>query len=90
MTRKLQLKSQIMSSLLLTERVYLLNIDFTSERDNLLILSASIPFFGRVLPIFFTIRNYPKSKNKLDQKKMEEAFLLRLRHLLPKKFQYIW
>jgi len=31
-----------------------INIDFTSERDNFLILSASIPFFGRVLPIFFS------------------------------------
>lgn len=66
-----------------------INIDFTSERNNFLILSASIPFFGRSLPIYFSIRNYPKHKNQFSQKKMEEAFFLRLRHILPKKFQYI-
>lgn len=66
-----------------------INIDFTSERDNFLILSASIPFFGRSLPIFFTIRNYPKIKNQFSQIKMEQAFFARLRHLLPKKIEYI-
>jgi hypothetical protein len=66
-----------------------INVDFTSERNNFLILSASIPFFGRALPIFFSIRNYPKTKNQFSQKKMEAAFFLRLRHLLPKKFEYI-
>jgi len=66
-----------------------INVDFTSERDNFLILSASIPFFGRSLPIYFSMRNYPKIKNQFSQKKMEEAFFLRLRHILPKKFEYI-
>lgn len=66
-----------------------INVDFTSERNNFLILSASIPFFGRSLPIFFSIRNYPKTKNQFSQIKMEQAFFLRLRHLLPKKFEYI-
>lgn len=66
-----------------------INVDFTSERDNFLILSASIPFFGRSLPIFFTMRDYPKKKNQFSQKKMEQAFFLRLRHLLPKKYKYV-
>lgn len=66
-----------------------INIDFTSERNNFLILSASIPFFGRSLPIFFSIRNYPKTKNQFSQTKMEKAFFLRLKHILPKKFEYI-
>lgn len=66
-----------------------INVDFTSERDNFLILSASIPFFGRSLPIYFTMRNYPKKKNQFSQKKMEEAFFLKLSHLLPKKYKYV-
>jgi len=66
-----------------------INVDFTSERDNFLILTASIPFFGRSLPIYFSIRNYPKIKNQFSQIKMEKAFFLRLKHILPKKFEYI-
>jgi hypothetical protein len=66
-----------------------INVDFTSERDNFLILTASIPFFGRSLPIFFSMRNYPKTKDQFSQTKMEQAFFLRLRHILPKKFKYI-
>lgn len=66
-----------------------INVDFTSERDNFLILTASIPFFGRSIPIYFSMRNYPKIKNQFSQKKMEEAFFLKLKHLLPKKNQYL-
>lgn len=66
-----------------------INIDFTSHTNKFLILSASIPFFGRALPIFFTIRNYPKYSNQFSQIKMEQAFFLRLKHILPKKYRYI-
>jgi hypothetical protein len=66
-----------------------INVDFTSHTDRFLILSASIPFFGRALPIYFSIRNYPKYSDQFSQIKMEQAFFLRLKHILPKKYRYI-
>jgi len=40
------------------DKVYL-QIDFTSERDNILILVASVLFSGKAIPLYFSIRNYP-------------------------------
>ena len=39
--------------------------------------------------LYFTMRNYPKCKNSVNQKKMEEAFIKGLRHILSKKYGYI-
>ncbi len=67
-----------------------INIDYTSERDNFLILMASTPFIGRSFPLYFSIRRYAKKKSRFDQKKMELAFLNELKHLLPKKkYEYL-
>ena len=65
-----------------------INVDYTSDTDKFLILMASVHFGGRSVPLFFSIRNYPKKKNQLDQKKMESSFIKALRHLLPKKYTY--
>lgn len=66
-----------------------INIDYTSSTDKFLILSASIPFAGRGIPIYFSMRNYPKKKDKISLRKMETAFLKELKHLLSKKYSYI-
>lgn len=66
-----------------------INVDFTSSTDDFLILSASIPFLGRSIPLYFSMRNYPKYKGQLDQIKMEQAFIKQLKHLLPKHYQYV-
>lgn len=60
-----------------------INIDFTTKKDKFLILVASIPFFGRGIPIYFSLRCYPIKKDMLDQVKMERAFLRELQRLLP-------
>lgn len=67
----------------------LINIDFTSDRDDFLILCASVMLGGNAVPIYFSIRNYPKRKNQHNQKKMELAFIKALRHILSDKYQYI-
>lgn len=66
-----------------------INIDYTSSTDDFLILSASIPFEGRGIPLYFSMRNYPKKKKQVTLKKMEEAFLKELRHLLSQKYSYV-
>ncbi len=66
-----------------------LKVDYTTSLDYFLILSASIDFNGRSVPVYFTMRKYPKRAGQMDQKKMEEAFLKGLRHLLSKKYSYI-
>jgi hypothetical protein len=66
-----------------------LNVDFTSIEDRYLIMSVGIPFRGRSIPLYFSMRNYPKKKGKFDQKKMELAFLKELRHLLSKRYRYV-
>jgi len=50
------------------DKVYL-QIDFTSERDNFLILVASVLFSGKAIPLYFSMRNYPKKKGQYNQKK---------------------
>jgi hypothetical protein len=69
-------------------KIYI-QIDFTSSEDNFLILCASIIVNNRSIPIYFTMRNYPKKKDQYDHKKMESAFLNGLRHILSKKYQYV-
>ena len=34
------------------------------------------------------MRTYPQSKGQLNQKKMEQAFIKQLKHLLPKHYRY--
>lgn len=66
-----------------------INVDFTTKSEEFMILSASIPFEGRGIPIYFSMRNYPKRKGMFNQKKMEEAFIKELKHLLPKHYEYV-
>ena len=63
-------------------------IDFTSDRDDFLILCASIQAGSITVPIYFSMRNYPKRRDQMDQKKMEQAFVKALRHILPKGYKY--
>ncbi len=76
-------------NLISSKKPIFINVDFTTKQDNFLILSASIPFMKRGIPLFFTMRNYPQKAGQLDQKKMELAFIKGLKHLLPKKYQYV-
>lgn len=60
-------------------------VDATSDRDRFYILSASITFRGRNIPLYFSMRKYPVD----NIKKLEEAFLKELRHLLPRGYRYV-
>ena len=66
-----------------------INIDFTSHEDYFLILSASLIINNKAVMLYFTTRLYPKTKDKLDLKKMEEAFIKGLRHVLSKQYRYV-
>jgi hypothetical protein len=66
-----------------------IQVDFTSNEDKFLIMSASVIINNRAVGIYFTMRKYPKVKNQYDHKKMEAAFLKALRHILSKKYNYI-
>ncbi len=66
-----------------------INVDFTSSTDEFFILSASIPFEGRALPLYFSMRNYPKKKANFNQIKMEESFIKELQHLLSNKYKFV-
>lgn len=66
-----------------------IKVDFTSATDDFLILSAGVDFNGRTVPLYFTMRNYPKRSGSMDQKKMEAAFIKGLRHVLSKKYTYV-
>ena len=66
----------------------LIKVDYTSETDNFLILMASLEFGEKTIPLFFTMRNYPKKKGIFRKIKMEEAFIKGLRHALSKKYTY--
>lgn len=67
----------------------LIKVDYTTSTDHFLILTASIDFNGRSIPLFFTMRNYPKKRDQMDQKKMELAFIKGLKHILSKKYRYV-
>ena len=66
-----------------------IQIDFTTIKDNFIILYASIVFRGKAVPLYFSMRKYPKKKNSLNQIKMERAFMVRLRHCLSKEYDYV-
>lgn len=67
----------------------LIKVDFTTVEDHFLILSASVDFNGRSIPLYFSMRRYYKKADQMDQKKMELAFLKALRHILSKKYDYV-
>lgn len=66
-----------------------LQIDFTSERDNFQILVASVLLRDKAIPLYFSMRRYPKKKGQYDQKKMEKAFIEALKHDLSKQYHYV-
>jgi hypothetical protein len=67
-----------------------INVDYTTNGEDFLILSAAITISDeKAISLYFTMRNYPKRKNQMDQKKMELAFFKGLRHILPKNFSYV-
>lgn len=66
-----------------------IQVDFTSNTDDFLILCASIIVSDRAVPLFFTMRNYPRRKGSYDHQKMEQAFIKELKHLLSNKYQYV-
>lgn len=67
----------------------LINVDFTSDCDDFLILCASVILGDTAVPLYFSMRNYPKRKNQCDQKKMECAFIKALRHIVSDKYAYV-
>lgn len=76
---------------LLSERDYLkegsnicINVDFTTKTNEFLILSASIQFIGRSIPLYFSMRRYPIRKGMIDQVIMERAFVRELGRLVPR------
>jgi hypothetical protein len=70
------------------DRSFIINVDYTSDRDDFLILCASIVIQGESIPLYFSMRKYQKRPGMHDQKKLEAAFFKALRHLLPKKYEY--
>ena len=70
------------------EKVYI-QIDFTSERDNFLVLVASVLCCNKAIPLYFSLRKYPKKPGQYDHKKMEGSFIRALRHYLPKRYEYV-
>jgi len=64
-------------------------IDFTTIKDDFIILYASIVFRGKAVPLYFSMRKYPKKKDVFNQIKMERAFMVRLRHCLSKEYNYV-
>jgi hypothetical protein len=66
-----------------------INIDYTTINDDFLILAATVNVGEeKDVLLYFTMRNYPKRKNQMNQKKMESSFFKGLRHLLCKKYTY--
>jgi hypothetical protein len=66
----------------------LIKIDYTTDTDEFLILMASIDFGGRSVPLYFSMRAYPKRKGQCSLKNMESAFMNELKHILSKKYTY--
>jgi len=71
-------------------------VDFTSSKDDFLILCASIVLNNKInnknsraIPLYFSMRNYPKKKGQYDHKKMELAFLKALKHILSKHYSFV-
>lgn len=66
-----------------------IQVDFTTDKNDFLMLSASIIVKDRSVPLYFSMRNYPDRKGSYDHKNMEMAFLKALKHILSKRFSYI-
>lgn len=66
-----------------------INIDLTSDRDDFLILCASVALGGNAIPVYFSMRNAPKRKNQYNHEKMEAAFIKALRHIFSDRYRYI-
>jgi len=66
-----------------------INVDYTSSTDGFLILSASIPYGTRYIPLYFSMRKYPSKKGSLDGKLLEAAFVKALKHILPDEYTYV-
>ena len=71
------------------KKYLLLNLDFTSIEDRFSILSVSLQYDSRSIPLFFNMRLYPKHTGMSDQKKLEKATLKALKHLLPRGYTYV-
>jgi len=71
-----------------SSKIYI-QLDYTSIDNDFLVLSASIAFRGKSVPIYFSMRRYPKRKNMTNLMKMEKAFIKGLRHCLNKQYQYV-
>jgi hypothetical protein len=66
-----------------------INVDYTTINNDFLILAASINVGEeKDIILYFSMRNYPKRKNQMDQKKMESSFFKGLKHILSKKYTY--
>ena len=71
-----------------SRKIYI-QVDYTSVSNHFLILYASIAFRNKAVPIYFSMRRYPKSKNIFNQIKTEQAFVKGLKHCLSSKYQYV-
>jgi len=71
-----------------TQKIFI-QLDYTTIDNDFLILTASITFRGKAVPIYFTMRRYPKRKNITNLIKMEKAFIKGLFHCLSNKYQYV-
>lgn len=76
-------------NLIVNQQLIPINVDFTTIEDRFLVLFASIPLAGRAIPLYFSMRKYPKKDGQYDHKQMENAFLRELRKLLSKKYRYV-
>lgn len=79
---------QLIKNVQPNQKSWTINVDYTTNKDDFLILIASIVVKGESLPLYFSMRRYAKQAGMYDQKKMEKAFFAALRHLLPKTYQY--
>lgn len=61
----------------------------TTNTDNFLILTASVDFHGRSIPLFFYNAQLSQKELHDGSKKMEMAFIKGLRHVFSKKYRYI-
>jgi hypothetical protein len=68
----------------------LINVDFTSIEDKVMVLTASVMINQeKSIMLYMDTRSYPKKSGQFNQKKMEEAFFNELRHLLSRKLRYV-
>ena len=43
-----------------------INVDYTTDNDDFLILMSSIKFGSRAMPLYFSMRLYPRRKNQMN------------------------